>query len=343
MEGSTWEAYKVTDELFLGDEDPQIIQTAKEIAIPFSFGCQTMEKGLFRSQLADGIMGMSAAADTIPSQLKAKGVATTSTFALCLSQGGGILTLGGVDTRMHTSRKTSYAALTASATGAYNVQLLGVYLNDISTGGVGRQYVNVSNTVYNTGKGTIVDSGTTDTYLPVAAAAAFKAVFRKVTKKNYQDKQDVVLTQKEVEALPEIIFQLAGAGKSEPVEVAIPPTSYVEQTDDGKFTFRVFLTEKSGAVLGSNFMENKNVIFDLEQKKLGLAAADCSYTNVMGPITKAPVPGSDVPVACIDELVPYTDCSATCDKNEAAYVATGYQDWVNECHMENKVTIELLL
>lgn len=33
-------------------------------AVNFTFACQTEETGLFRTQLADGIMGMSAADDT---------------------------------------------------------------------------------------------------------------------------------------------------------------------------------------------------------------------------------------------------------------------------------------
>ena len=70
-EGSSWKANQMKDTYYVGGE------TAKErpfntkpgtpnewVATPFVFGCQTYETGLFRTQKADGIMGMSMHAQT---------------------------------------------------------------------------------------------------------------------------------------------------------------------------------------------------------------------------------------------------------------------------------------
>lgn len=62
-EGSSWKAVQMQDVLWVGDDDPQTEPAAslgKALATPFTFGCQFSETGLFRTQKADGIMGMSS-------------------------------------------------------------------------------------------------------------------------------------------------------------------------------------------------------------------------------------------------------------------------------------------
>lgn len=63
-EGSSWHGFKVQDTLWLGGEKAHLLPNAPDYAVNFTFACQTEETGLFRTQLADGIMGMSAAPDT---------------------------------------------------------------------------------------------------------------------------------------------------------------------------------------------------------------------------------------------------------------------------------------
>jgi hypothetical protein len=45
--------------------------------------------GLFRTQLADGIMGLAIADDTLPIVLAKAGVTSTKIFSLCFRVGGG--------------------------------------------------------------------------------------------------------------------------------------------------------------------------------------------------------------------------------------------------------------
>jgi hypothetical protein len=49
----------VVDRLWVGGLVDTDVAGGPDYSIDFLFGCQTSETGLFRTQLADGIMGMS--------------------------------------------------------------------------------------------------------------------------------------------------------------------------------------------------------------------------------------------------------------------------------------------
>jgi len=127
-EGSSWIAFKVVDKLWVGGADVAASPLAANYSIDFEFGCQTYVTGLFRSQFEDGIMGLSPSKYSLPYLLWARGVTASRMFALCFRQGGGILTLGGVDQRLHGSRAQgmSFAALRGSS--SFEVTLLDLVL-----------------------------------------------------------------------------------------------------------------------------------------------------------------------------------------------------------------------
>ena len=111
-EGSSWKGYLVQDKFYVGASNTIINTNTHSVtpsntpatantllSVDFQFACQTYETGLFRTQLADGIMGMSISEDTLPAQLMKQKVTNTRIFALCYRVGGGIMTLGGVRIR----------------------------------------------------------------------------------------------------------------------------------------------------------------------------------------------------------------------------------------------------
>ena len=96
-------------------------------------------------------------------------------------------------------------------------------------------------------------------------------------------------TYDEFQALPVITFGLEGG-----IQWRIRPESYMEAQapDDGeaadigsegawegtrRFISRVYVDEPSGVVLGVNAMLNKEIYFDVANRRLGVADAECAY------------------------------------------------------------------
>lgn len=252
-EGSSWHAYKVEDKLWVGGLSRDLIPKGDDYKVDFMFGCQTSETGLFKTQLADGIMGMSMSPDTLPVQLKTKGVVAANIFALCFRVGGGIMTLGGVDQRIHSKSGIDYAK-SLHSTGWFTVNLLDiVFTNPEGKGSkLYRDSLGIDKSKLNTGKGIIVDSGTTDSYLPSSIATVFKSKFKDITGIDFTAK-NFELTAAQISLLPNVVFVLEGSD-GKPFDVAMPWSNYLDPVGGGKYTARVYLTEGSGAVLGANFM-----------------------------------------------------------------------------------------
>jgi hypothetical protein len=83
-------------------------------------------------------------------------------------------------------------------------------------------------------------------------------------------------------------------------EQECPPSSYVETIGGGgmgqrRYANRIYLTEASGAVLGANFMNEFNVIFDVDSLQVAMSKADCSYddANNRAPSPPAAEQGSE--------------------------------------------------
>lgn len=254
-EGSSWKAYKVKDEVYLAGGGPNDNRHATEFRLNFTFGCQTYETGLFRTQLEEGIMGLSNQAETIPHQLFSQGKSKSKMFALCYRLGGGIITLGGVDRRIHHSIDTIHFAKYKASGSWYGVIVKNIQFQ-IRGGANDGQLVEIGNALvssFQSGKGSIVDSGTTDTYLPRSLSTAFSTKFKELTGMVYSNKEQH-LDSKQLEKIPNIVYTLQGV-KSEDVVVTVLWSAYTEELKNGKRAFRVYLTESSGAVLGANFMD----------------------------------------------------------------------------------------
>jgi hypothetical protein len=340
-EGSSWHAFKVVDKLWVGGLNPSEVPNANSMAIDFAFGCQTSETGLFRTQLADGIMGFAMHDDTLPYKLVENKLTDSLMFALCFRVGGGIMTVGGVDPRIHLKTATVQYTNMTSSNGWFAIDLIDILIQKQNTleepeslGGTPQQYCG--------GKGCIVDSGTTDTYLPASLSKRFSELFFKTSDVHYSS-ANVILTQEQLNSMPNLIFVFRGSDGAL-VKVEMPWTSYVDSVGGGKYAFRLYLSESSGTVLGANFMNGHNVIFDVNGKRVGFARSNCKYEDyalTLPPTaapTKAPVDagnneGDDAsgkPEDC-EGFIATSACSAHCDIESGFYVQTGNQTFIRKC------------
>ena len=251
-EGSEWRAYEFLDYVYVGGHhmkpvnftlghkasihspangeqniSPDAVLDFETLAL---MGCQTSVTGLFKTQLADGIMGMDKNSHAFWSQMYEYGSIDSPQFSLCFqnqnhadSDGtvAGVITFGGTDVALH-EEPMQFANELQSHPSSYYVKLESMFLLDGRRGhfdkSLSEEYGDdilveldgLQLHQLNAEHGAMVDSGTTGTYFPRAVTKPFKAAWYKLTGFDF-DNPPSKITFKKAMALPTIVLKLEGA------------------------------------------------------------------------------------------------------------------------------------
>lgn len=306
LEGSSWRAKEVEDMIWLAtaDEEESIEEYMPHLAIPFTFGCQYHVTGYFVHQYSDGILGMGKQMDknSLLQVMVQAGAIDRAAFAMCLSQTGGTLSFGGSGLARPDSKalvnpssyhmEPMYFSKMTQDHGLYALEVYNVYIGDvcITCDNTPDRTVNENNErvlgAFGSGKGTLLDSGTTDTYFPRVTEDVFRKVWEQkvgsqlVAKRRYTYQEFLTMPIITVVFSPNATLHARPASYMEGVPMDLNATTpdVVEPWEGTrKLTIRVYMEEAEGAVLGANFMYNYDVLYDLERNRIGFARAMCGF------------------------------------------------------------------
>lgn len=263
VEGDHWSAYKVLDTMAFTSDGARA--QAPVLSAEISFGCIYEQSGVFNDQSSDGIMGFSRHPDSIVEQLYRQKATRSRIFAQCLAHQGGLLTLGGVDLSLHTS-PVRYTPLRATGFQYWTVQLVGVTFGSVP--------LDVDADVFNRDRGVVVDSGTTFLYLPAHALPAFKQAWLKaVGSDEFLPVSDTFyrLADWQLASFPELCFSLANDA-----QLCVGAENYFTQIAGDHYAGAVYFGDDAkSTILGASALTGYNIIYDVDNKRLGIARAQC--------------------------------------------------------------------
>jgi Xylanase inhibitor N-terminal len=274
-EGSSWTAVEVNDMVFLGGQETETLEGYIPTTIAFTFGCQRNMQGLFRTQYANGILGLERSEHSFIGQLVTEQAIPRNAFSLCLTPKGGWLGLGGPLAHFHKT-DMKFVPFTFNS-GWYGVEVVQFYVgSECLACGVHLQLLRA----FAEGKGTILDTGTTDTYLPKAIRNRLAALWEQLTNRRWESGTMQQYTFDEFQRLPTLFAQL-----SNNATIEIKPQNYMEGLPSEPWSGRrllsnrVYADEPLGAVLGMNALVGYDLLFDVQDNRLGIAPADCERND----------------------------------------------------------------
>jgi hypothetical protein len=263
--------------LSVGHDEDDYEASLPYSTVAFTFGCQTKLTGLFTKQLADGILGLEYSEFSFLSTLRDHGIlslneAETSpdAFSLCLTPTGGWMALSGALLEKHQTPMLHATLNRQTTKGMYSVIVQAIWVGTLclTCDETTDEFIQA----FATGRGTILDSGTTDTFLPQALADAFQEAWEEQTGRQFTERTGSY-TEREWKRLP-VLTLVFEPGH---VNITIPPEHYMERKAGGTniWSNRIYVDEPEGAVLGINAMMGHDILFDWKRGTIGIAPAQC--------------------------------------------------------------------
>ncbi|KAI3853710.1 hypothetical protein MKW98_025227 [Papaver atlanticum] len=232
-----------------------------------SFGCGMKVTGKFGNPSLDGLIGFGASSTSLLSQLASEGKVSKK-FAHCLDgrNGGGIFVIGDV-----VQPPLTMTPLVANAQ-HYNVNMKSIQ--------VGNNIIDISKFQAGDGERTIVDSGTSLTYFPKSVLDPLKQTILasqpNLTTYLLGDFYECFGFNKSIDdSLPTVTFRFKNS-----LQLNVYPHDYLFTQNEGYcFGWQDGAKFKTDLIiLGDLVLNNKLVLYDLENQALGVSEYDCSST-----------------------------------------------------------------
>lgn len=277
-EGSSISGILIEDFLMFGDD----FQYAHTVLA--AFGCHRRETNLFRTQKADGIMGVgnSKQVPSIVDLMYADEIIGTDIFAICFGKNNGFMTIGGFNLSMH-DEPIKWVESFSQVYKFYSIKAKGLWINFEDTG--------ITQSDFSKGyeTGTIVDSGTTYTYMCNKVYTALFTNFHRYCEDSAHCVGDLVSVVGEPykcykydqAKYPNITdffntFPVVSVTVDEEIIDWLPEYYLFAWPDTpAHFCVGVYSNGNSGNVLGGNFMRGMDVIFDRSDNRVGFAHSSC--------------------------------------------------------------------
>jgi len=243
-------------------------------------GCHMNENKLFYTQRANGIMGLAPSGGSVvpgtnrtrPTILqdlfRDKQHVSTEIFSICLATWGGRLTVGGFNTTYQ--RPGSLQWMPMNPSHYYFVFPEGLYLNAVPS--MAQNHASEFGIA-------IIDSGTTYTYFPPPVYDALVAELDSFCRVNGGCEATrsgtecwrLLDPQAEPAAFPTLQMKFRGGSVT-----AWAPTDYLHMRGEQGVWCQTFMKNNlNQTVLGISWMLHKDIIFDLQHSRLGVADAYC--------------------------------------------------------------------
>jgi len=267
-----WDAYTVHDQLFSLKDKKGNAKKGAEVKM----GCQYQNEGFYNMN-GLGMFGLGRGkGSNVLTAYKDAGLIKERQFSLCFSEKGGSFKLGKEEYNEGEEDQSKWVPAVHTNSHWWKVEVTGVR--------VGETKVEGKMSAWQDGKGTLVDTVNTDTYIPAKLAPQFKAAFEKATGIEYIETfgmgQGYDMTQEQVDALPSLYFDLNGGDDAiGGTTIEVKPSAYTAKNEykNGQYNYRLLLhaSDPAGGVLGANSLRNHRVTFDDDNSRIGWEETDC--------------------------------------------------------------------
>ena len=221
-------------------------------------------------------------------------------FSLCFQQQhdpsdadepAGVIVMGGTHDKLNQEDMT-YAQLVTDGPW-FTIYVQAIYLELVTTDDEGQEVTRIEKLqdvdmeVFNQGE-IIIDSGSTDNYLPKTMREPFKKAWNAIMNKKFTPSE----VYSEDGNYPNIIFQLKGTEPTErnvkitpaaafdtdrpnDVIIRVPPENFMPAEKGDYMSLRMDEDPEDGGMLGSQAMRGMNILFDDDNSRIGFATSSC--------------------------------------------------------------------